>query len=83
MMRGCDAPRTDKQLDFPVPTTSVTSDTPFGTGCGVQNEINGQEIIKDTKLEAARPDLHCKHMYLAETDIEFQMLLTLLKQSIP
>jgi hypothetical protein len=32
----------------------------------MHNEINGQEIIKDTKLAAARPDIHCKHMYLAE-----------------
>jgi len=31
----------------------------------MHNEINVQEIIKDIKLAAARPDIHCKHMYLA------------------
>jgi hypothetical protein len=67
MMQWCDTLRTDEQLDLPVPTTSVTPNTPFSTDCGMQNEINGQAIMKHIKLVAARPDLHCKHMYLAET----------------
>jgi len=57
---------TKQQLDFPVPTTSVSPDTPIRTDCGMHNEINGQEIINDTEIAAACPDSHCKHMYLAE-----------------
>jgi hypothetical protein len=60
---------TEEQLDFPVPAKSVTPDTSISTECGMHNEINGQEIIKDIKLAAARPDIHCKHMYLAEKSI--------------
>jgi hypothetical protein len=56
---------TEEQLDFPVYTTSVTSDTPISTDCGMHIEINVHETIKDIKLVAARPDIHCKHMYLA------------------
>lgn len=60
-----------------------TPDTPISTDCGMINEFNWQEIIKDIKLGAARPDIHCKHMYLAEKNRYRIMIVstqTLLKQ---